>query len=277
MNNVATLNHGPVANVPATELVSVLRSSLYPGAAEASVLMVLSYCKAAGLDPMQKPVHIVPMWSAAEGRLVDQVMPGIGLYRIQAARTGQYAGVSEPEYGPDVTEDIGGLSITYPAWCKVVVRRALPCGKVAEFAAVERWKENYATKKSNVTTPNSMWARRPYAQLAKCAEAQALRKAFPEIGSQPTADEMEGKEIIDVRGERCEDAPKAPARESGRPQLDEYPDEQLAENLPKWRATIERGKSSPEHVIAMISSRFQLSPAQIEAIQNLAPVEGEKA
>ena len=274
MSNVATINQGgAVANVPAAELVSVLRNSLYPGAAESSVLMVLSYCKAAGLDPMQKPVHIVPMWSSAEGRLVDQVMPGIGLYRIQAARTGQYAGVSEPEFGPDVTEDIGGQQITYPAWCKVIVRRALPGGQVAEFAAVERWKENYATKKNNVTTPNAMWARRPYAQLAKCAEAQALRKAFPEIGSQPTADEMEGKEI-EVREV---DAPKATRAESERPALPAYTAEQMAENLPKWRAVIESGRASPAQVIDKVICKYQLSPEQIEAIHQLAPIEGEQA
>ena len=126
-------------------------------------------------------------------------MPGIGLYRTQAARTG-CAGVTEPEFGPDVTRTFAGKvkqrgsfedvekTVTFPAWCKVtVMRRGKP------FVAKEFWTENYATMgKSDV--PNEMWAKRPYGQLAKCAEAQALRMAFPEeTGGQPTAEEMEGK------------------------------------------------------------------------------------
>jgi len=176
------------------ELTEVLRSSLYPGASDASIAMVLSYCKAAGLDPMQKPVHIVPMWDSKARQERDVIMPGIGLYRIQAARTQQYAGVSEPEYGPDTTANLDGTEVTFPSWCKIVVRRLLPNGMIAEFAAVERWIENYATV-GKTTAPNAMWKKRPYAQLAKCAEAQALRKAFPEIGAQPTAEEMEGKPL----------------------------------------------------------------------------------
>lgn len=179
------------------ELIAVLQSSLYPGAAIGSVQMVLNYCVAAGLDPMQKPVHIVPIWDAKAKQMRDVVMPGIGLYRTQAARSGNYAGVSDAEYGPDVTEKLGGVEITYPVWCKVTVKRLLPNGQVAEFSATERWKENYAVKggQEKSIAPNAMWMKRPYGQIAKCSEAQALRKAFPEFGSAATADEMEGKEI----------------------------------------------------------------------------------
>jgi phage recombination protein Bet len=185
-----------------TELTTVLQNSLYPGAKADSIKLVLGYCKAAGLDPMQKPCHIVPLWNSKAGAMQDVVMPGIGLYRVQAARTGEYAGVTEPEFGPDVEEVLGGQVITYPAWCKVTVKRRLRTGEVAEFTAKEFWKENYAAKggKEKSIAPNAMWAKRPYGQLNKCSEAQALRKAFPElIGAQPTAEEMEGK-IIDVSG-----------------------------------------------------------------------------
>jgi phage recombination protein Bet len=185
-----------VAVIPRSddELLPVLRSSLYPGAADDSIRLVLGYCKAAGLDPMAKPVHIVPMYDKKSGGMRDVVMPGIDLYRVKAARTGQYAGCSEPEFGPDVTQTLGGAEVTFPAWCKVTVRRKLG-DTVAEFTAVERWIENYATKRNDSAQPNAMWSKRPYGQLAKCAEAQALRKGFPEIGSGPTAEEMAGKSI----------------------------------------------------------------------------------
>jgi hypothetical protein len=41
-----------------------------------------------------------------------------------------------------------------------------------------------------------MWKKRSRGQIAKCAEAQALRKAFPDtVSSAPTAEEMEGKNM----------------------------------------------------------------------------------
>ena len=182
---------------PENDLLPVLKASVYPGANDDSINLVLSYCRAAGLDPLQKPVHIVPMWDRNSGQMRDVIMPGIGLYRTQAARSGEYVGVTEPDFGPDVTEKIGNVEITYPAWCRITVKRCMKDGTIAEFSAREFWKENYAVKggKEKSIAPNAMWSRRPYGQIAKCAEAQALRKAFPEFGAQPTAEEMEGKTI----------------------------------------------------------------------------------
>lgn len=232
-----------------SELISVLQGSLYPGAAIPSVKMVLGYCKAAGLDPMQKPVHIVPMWDSKAGAMRDVVMPGVGLYRTQAARSGAFAGVTEPEFGEDITENIGGVTITYPAWCRVVVKRELPSGTIAEFSAVERWKENYAVKggKEKSIAPNAMWMKRPYGQLSKCAEAQALRKAFPEVGSAPTADEMEGKEI---------EINPFPENKPGEKIPEFYPEEKFKTNFPKWEELIAAGKK-PDVVIKTAESKGQ--------------------
>lgn len=185
------------------ELIPVLQSSLYPGAKPESIKLALGYCRAAGLDPIQKPVHLVPMRVKKVGgdrddyEWRDVVMPGIGLYRTQAARTGELAGIDEPEFGPDIPMP-GRPKATAPDWCRVTVYRMIGGQRVA-FTAREYWLENYATAGRDSVAPNAMWERRPRGQIAKCAEAQALRKAFPELGSQPTADEtlIEPGEVID--------------------------------------------------------------------------------
>lgn len=122
-------------------------------------------------------------------------MPGIGHYRIQATRSGQYLGKTEPEFGPDVERTMGGKKVTFPQWCRITVRKSVG-NQVAEFTAREFWLENYATAGRETDAPNAMWAKRPYGQIAKVAEAQALRQAFPELlGGTNTADEMEGKSL----------------------------------------------------------------------------------
>ena len=180
-----------------TDVWSALKNILYRGAEDESIKMVLNYCRAKKLDPMQKPVHIVPMFDKKTKCLQDTIMPGIGMYRIQASRTNQYAGLSEPEYGKTITTTLDKKAISYPEWCKITVKKLLQ-GTVVEFTVKEYWLENYATKDRHTTDPNYMWGNRPFAQLAKCAEAQALRKAFPElIPDQPTMEEMEGKDYIE--------------------------------------------------------------------------------
>lgn len=184
----------PAFAIPEPDLIHTLQNSVYPGAKIENVKLVLAYCRAQRLDPLQKPIHIVPMYDKALKQMRDVLMPGIGLYRVQAARTGRHAGTSEPVFGPMVDATLATVPMTYPEWCVVTVSRLVD-GKTCEFSAKEYWLENYATKDKDTVAPNAMWKRRPRGQLAKCAEAQALRKAFPELASAPTAEEMEGKHI----------------------------------------------------------------------------------
>ena len=185
------------------QLINVLQSSLYVGCKPESIQLVLDYCLAAKLDPMQKPVHIVPMNTrdpvTGNYEWRDVVMPGIGLYRIQADRSGTMAGMSEPEFGPEITREFTDkhgkkVTVTFPEWCKVTVQK-LVADRIVEFSAKEYWLENYATDSSKSDAPNAMWRKRPRGQIAKCAEAQALRKGWPEICAAPTAEEMEGKTL----------------------------------------------------------------------------------
>ena len=108
----APANQGGALALSEADLVQVLKSSFYPGATDASIKMVIAYCKAAQLDPMLKPVHIVPMNvkkpGSRDSEWRDVVMPGIGHYRIQATRSGVYLGKTEPEFGPDVEKTMGG-------------------------------------------------------------------------------------------------------------------------------------------------------------------------
>lgn len=203
---------------------NVLKNSIYPGAKDQSIIMVVDYCRARQLDPMLKPAHIVPMQVTVKGETReadrkewrDVVMPGIGLYRIQADRSKTYAGSDEPEFGPEITKDFIGYNgrkvpFSFPEWCSFTVHKMV-AGQVVAFKAKEYWLENYASMSAEKSAPNAMWAKRPYAQLAKCAEAQALRRGWPEIGSEPTAEEMIGKTID------ADDLPEAlPAPEKARP------------------------------------------------------------
>lgn len=183
--------------------VRTIRNSIFPGAKEESVIFAIDYCRHAKMDIMLKPVHIVPMWivdkETGKGEMRDVIMHGINHYRIQAARSG-CAGISEPEFGEEITECLGGVDITYPKWCKMTAKRIIS-GKEVEFTVKEFWKENYANSGKDKATgrvkesANAMWQKRPFGQLAKCTEAQVLRKAFPEIGAMPTAEEMEGKTL----------------------------------------------------------------------------------
>lgn len=172
-----------------------------------AVVMALSYCRARKLDPFKKPVHIVPMWSSATNTYVETVWPGISEIRTTAFRTGQYAGCDETVFGPEIAQTFTGrvksgndwrdktVTLRFPEWARITVYRDLN-GRICKFVGPKvRWLEAYAAiGKSDL--PNDMWEQRSEGQLEKCAEAAALRKAFPEeVGNMLAAEEMEGRRI----------------------------------------------------------------------------------
>ena len=178
-----------------------LCTTIYPGAKPDSIIMAIDYCAARQLDVMLKPVHLVPMnvKNAQTGNYEwrDVPMPGIGMYRIQSARSGNVAGIDEPIYGDMITQNFTDknnkqVSVTFPEWCMVRVHKLIE-GRIVSYSAKEYWIENYASEGKSSDAPNAMWRKRPRGQIAKCAEAQALRKGWPEIDQGPTAEEMEGK------------------------------------------------------------------------------------
>jgi phage recombination protein Bet len=220
----------------------VLVDATFPSAKTVdAIIMALSYCKARNLDPFKRPVYVVPMWSSSAGRMIETVWPSISELRTTAFRTGQYAGMEAPEFGPMIEREFSGTvgrgpdkgkiikaTIKFPEWCRVTVIRTLH-GKERKFVGpTVYWLETYA-KRGDTEVPNEIWCRRVVGQLEKCAEAGGLRRAFPEeLGNELTAEEMEGQRweapgdvAKDVTPKTQDEAPPDPAVPSTETPIDE--------------------------------------------------------
>lgn len=188
MSNAQALQTADTGKEVARAQLNTLKTSLYPGASDQSIQMVLDYCVARKLDPLKKPCHIVPMRVKVNGEWAwrDTVMPGIYELRTTAMRTGLYIGQDEPEFG----DDLEFKGVTVPSYVKIRVHRLhKETGEVGAFTGVARFSEYAGTTKDG--SLNDRWSKAPYQMLEKCAEAAALRKAFPdELGGEHSAEEM---------------------------------------------------------------------------------------
>lgn len=186
----------------------VLIDVIFPSATSAaSIVLALRYCRARNLDVMKKMVHIVPMYSKALDKTVDTIWPGIAEVRVTATRTNVYAGRDAEKYGPMVkkalqhVDDRNGtvkktLDIEFPEWCELTVYKIVAGIRCAFVGPKVYWEEAYATESRYSKIPNEMWQDRKHGQIGKCAEAAALRAAFPEeTGGQLTAEEMHGRVV----------------------------------------------------------------------------------
>jgi phage recombination protein Bet len=173
----------------------------------------LSYCKRRNLDPFKKVIHIVPVWDSEQRKYVDTIWPGIAELRTTAFRTQQYAGADPTEFGNIVeqTWQDGNrpIKLTYPAWAQLTVYRLVGGQRVPVPGPRVYWIETYSAQgRSDV--PNARWQRAPFQMLEKCAEAAALRRAFPEELGDEYAHEEAGAFTRDVTPTAPLDEPRAP-------------------------------------------------------------------
>ena len=160
--------------------VAILKSQIAPKATDDELVYFGSVCQRLGLDPFSRQIYAIHR-SQKNGPDKMTIQVSIDGLRALAARTGLYAGSEAPTFDE-------GLSLYQakssgrkkPTTALVTVWKIVGghrCPFVGEVA-LEEFDQN-----------TFQWQRMPYNLLAKCAEAQALRKAFPS--------ELSGLEVMD--------------------------------------------------------------------------------
>lgn len=147
----------------------------------------LHLCQKTGLDPWAREIYLIGRKVRKRGepdRVKFQAQTGIDGYRHIAERTGQYQSRLGPFWcGPDGTWRDVWLLDEPPTAARVgIVRDGHPepfYGTVTfrEFCPMtDVWENN---KRTGAQKPQGLWEKMPAHMLAKCAEALAIRTAFP--------------------------------------------------------------------------------------------------
>ena len=136
-------------------------------------------CARTGLDPLARQIYCIARFGS-DG-LEWSTQTGIDGFRVVAERSKQYAGQAPAEWltekGEWVEVFIKQLHGDHPLASRVKVYRH-DWDKDKPAVGIATWDEYAQTKRNGDLT--AMWAQRGPGQLAKCAEALAMRKAFPQ-------------------------------------------------------------------------------------------------
>lgn len=154
------------------EKVDLIKRTIANGASDAELQLFLYTAQRCGLDPLARQIYWIKRGNKAT------IQTSIDGYRLIADRSGNYAPGRAPTF-----EERDGALISATAYVLKYVR-----GTWHEVAAVAYWDE-YAQSYNGKLS--DMWANKPRIMLAKCAESNALRRAFPaELSGLYTQEEM---------------------------------------------------------------------------------------
>lgn len=137
--------------------------------------LFIEVCKRRALDPFAKQVFAI---KRGPNMVIQTSIDG---YRLIAERSGRYLGQSEPLW-------CGEDSKWVDVWTKKTPPFAAKVGVFKQGHGTPTWGIAYW---ETYAAPGPFWKKAPAHMLAKCAEALALKKAFPEeLSGLYTDDEM---------------------------------------------------------------------------------------
>ncbi len=159
-------------------------------------------CQASGLDPARREIYgIYRNVKQRDGTYKPKlsIQTSIDGLRVTAERGGKYAGSEEPEfiYEPDnkFTVTVQGFEKVVPNKAKVTVLKLMG-GQLVRTTRTAKWEDYFPGDREG-----NMWKKLPETMLAKVAEAQALRAAFPtNIAGLYVEEEMQQASVVDEAG-----------------------------------------------------------------------------
>lgn len=160
------------------EQIDLMKRTIAKGATDDELKLFLYQCQRTGLDPLSKQIYF-SKYRSKNGEDRVSILTAIDGYRLIADRTGKYAGNDDPIFDNDKA----------PQKATATVYK-LVGGIRCPFTSTARWLEYYPGEHKGF-----MWKQMPCLMLGKCAEALALRKAFPnELSGVYVKEEMEQAE-----------------------------------------------------------------------------------
>lgn len=245
----SALAERPVSLAFAREQVDLIKRTIAKDATDDELQLFLAQCQRTGLDPFDRQIYFIKRRQknkkTGQWEEIGQTQTSIDGFRVVAERTGEMDG-----------QDVAWCDET-GAWTDVWLKKTPPFaarviayrkGCAHGFPAVARYDE-YAQTYSD-GNPVSMWAKMPANQLAKCAEALALRKAFPkQLSGLYTREEMGQAENVPqgyaVQPTVAAITPPAPVEGLAHPDYHSVQNHQPAPALPDGSVLIREVKTSP--------------------------------